>query len=83
MPVFVGGAQGVYLRLSGFKSEAELIDFYEKAGLLLDIPEAGPEGHEARMEILDMIKAAHRKQGPLPDYEELRGSSRRGSHCRR
>ncbi len=62
----------VYLRLGGFNTEANLTAFYEKAGRLLDIPEAGPDGHQARMEILDMIKAAHKKEAPLPDYDELR-----------
>ncbi|MFC5832783.1 hypothetical protein [Nonomuraea insulae] len=49
-----------------------LISYYEQAGRLLDIPADGPDAHEARMEILAMIKAAHRKRKPLPDYEELR-----------
>ncbi|WP_165960060.1 tyrosine-type recombinase/integrase [Nonomuraea longispora] len=62
----------VYLRLGGFKTETDLIAFYEKAGRLLEVPEAGPEGHEARMEILDMIRAAHKKEAPLPDFNELR-----------
>ncbi|MCG5216549.1 site-specific integrase [Streptosporangium sp. KLBMP 9127] len=61
----------VYLRLGGFATETDLIAVYEKAGRLLDIPEAGPQGHEARMEILEMIRAAHRKQARLPEYEEV------------
>jgi integrase len=61
----------ISLRLGGFAAEADLIERYQQAGRLLDIPDAGPEGHEARMEILAMIRAAHKKQAPLPDYEEL------------
>ncbi len=53
-------------------TETELIAFYEKALRLLDIPEAGPEGHEARMEIREMTKAANKKQAPPPDLDELR-----------
>ncbi|MFI7643110.1 hypothetical protein [Nonomuraea sp. NPDC049400] len=45
---------------------------------MLDIPDAGPDGHEARMEILEMIRAAHKKQAPLPDYEELHRKFRAG-----
>ncbi|MGW4796332.1 hypothetical protein ACWEPC_28315, partial [Nonomuraea sp. NPDC004297] len=62
----------IHLRLGGFKTETDLIAFYEKAGRLLEVPEVGPEGHEARMEILDMIRAAHKKEASLPDYDELR-----------
>ncbi|MEV0311887.1 tyrosine-type recombinase/integrase [Nonomuraea fuscirosea] len=61
----------IYLRCGGFATEADLIAWYQAAGRLLDIPDAGPEGHEARMEILDMIRAAHKGQAPLPEYEEL------------
>ncbi|MER7363609.1 tyrosine-type recombinase/integrase [Nonomuraea wenchangensis] len=68
----------VYLRMSGFKSEAGLNTTYELAGRLLDIPEAGHEGHEARMEILDMIRAANKSKAPLPDYEELYRKYRAG-----
>lgn len=68
----------VYLRLGGFSSETELIERYQAAARLLDIPDAGPEGHQARMEILDMIRAAHKKQAPMPDYEELHRKYRAG-----
>ncbi|MET8987735.1 site-specific integrase [Nonomuraea wenchangensis] len=68
----------VYLRCGGFASEADLIAFYDAAGRLLDIPDAGPDGHEARMEILEMIRAAHRKQAPMPDYGELHRKFRAG-----
>lgn len=61
-----------HLRLGGFASEADLTAFYQQAGRLLDIPEAGPDGHDARMEILAMIRAAHKKQAPMPNHDELR-----------
>ncbi|YCK35130.1 tyrosine-type recombinase/integrase [Actinomadura sp. ATCC 39365] len=59
------------LRAGGFKTETDVELFYSQAHRLLDIPDAGPDGHEARMEILEMIRAAHKKQAPLPSYEEL------------
>ncbi|MFC5821811.1 hypothetical protein, partial [Nonomuraea harbinensis] len=68
----------VYLRLGGFRSETELSAFYQQAGRLLDIPEPGPEGHEARMEILEMIKEAHQRHVPLPAHEELHRKYRTG-----
>lgn len=67
-----------YLKLGGFSSEAEVVERYQAIGRLLDIPDAGPEGHEAREEILAMIKAAHRKKAPMPDYEELHKKYRAG-----
>ncbi|MGP3913881.1 tyrosine-type recombinase/integrase [Nonomuraea sp. 10N515B] len=61
-----------------FATETDLIEGYQQAGRLLDIPDAGSGGHEARMEILAMIRAAHKKQAPLPDYEELRRKFKAG-----
>ncbi|MGW0805973.1 tyrosine-type recombinase/integrase [Nonomuraea sp. NPDC002799] len=52
--------------------------FYAQAGRLLDIPDAGQDGHEARMEILEMVRAAHRKQAPLPEVEEIHRKYRAG-----
>ncbi|MBB6551271.1 hypothetical protein HD593_006066 [Nonomuraea rubra] len=72
----------IYLRLGGFATETELVAFYEAAGRLLDIPEPGPEGHEARMEILSMVKAAHRKRAPLPAHEELQRKFQAGQPLR-
>ncbi|MFI7461851.1 tyrosine-type recombinase/integrase [Nonomuraea sp. NPDC049646] len=68
----------IYLRLGGFDTEADLIERYQQASRLLDIPDAGPDGHQARMEILEMIRAAHKKQAPLPDYEDLHRKFRAG-----
>ncbi|MFI6504450.1 hypothetical protein [Nonomuraea typhae] len=50
----------ISLRLGGFKTETDQNAYYDKAGDLLAIPDAGPDGHEARMEILKMIRAEHR-----------------------
>jgi integrase len=61
----------IFLRAGGFKSETDLELFYSQAHRLLDIPDAGPDGHKARMEILEMVRAAHKRQAPLPSYEEL------------
>lgn len=68
----------IYLRLSGFDSEADLNAAYQQAGRLLDIPEAGHEGHDARMEILEMIRAANKRKAPLPECEELKRKYRAG-----
>lgn len=74
------GADGkrIYLRMSGFGSEADLSAAYAHAGRLLGIPEAGHEGHDARMEILEMIRVANKKKVPLPEYEELHRKYRAG-----
>jgi integrase len=72
----------VFLRAGGFKSVTELELFYSQAHRLLDIPDAGPDGHQARMEILEMIRAAHKKEAPLPDYEELHRKFRAGQPLR-
>lgn len=68
----------VFLRLGGFATENELEVFYAEAGRLLDIPDAGPDGHEARMEILEMVRAARKKQAPMPEHEELHRKYRAG-----
>lgn len=68
----------IYLKMGGFASESELIERYQSAARLLHIPDAGPEGHEARMEILSMIRAAHRGDAPWPQEEELRRKYRAG-----
>jgi integrase len=68
----------IFLRLGGFASEAALIERYQAAARLLDIPDAGPEGHTARMEILEMIRAAHKGSAPWPEHEELHRKYRAG-----
>ncbi|MCP2358527.1 hypothetical protein HD597_005547 [Nonomuraea thailandensis] len=72
----------IYLRLGGFATHTELSAFYEKAGCLLDLPDPGPAGHQARMEILAMIKAAHRKNAPLT-MRSCSASSGPGNRCSR
>lgn len=67
-----------YLRLGGFRTEGDLEEFYEKAGRLLGVPDAGPDGHEARMQIVEMIRAAHKKRAPLPELEELQRKFKAG-----
>ncbi|MFI6296761.1 tyrosine-type recombinase/integrase [Nonomuraea sp. NPDC050790] len=72
----------IHLRLGGFATEAELNAYYDTAGDLLSVPDAGPDGHEARLEILDMIRAAHRKKAPLPEFEELHRKFQAGQPLR-
>ncbi len=71
-------AKRVFLRMGGFASESDLDDAYELAGKLLDIPDAGHEGHQARMEIRDLVMAAHAKKAPWPDEDELRRKYKAG-----
>ncbi len=68
----------IFLRLGGFATETDLALFYTQAGRLLDVPDAGPDGHQARLEILEMIRAAHRKKAPMPEYDELHRKYRAG-----
>ena len=66
------------LKLGGFASEADVVERFQQIGRLLDIPDPGPEGHEARMEIVAMVKAAHRGSAAWPDFEELHRKYRAG-----
>ncbi|MFI6713522.1 tyrosine-type recombinase/integrase [Nonomuraea sp. NPDC050478] len=67
-----------YLKLGGFASADEVTAYFQAIGRLLDIPDPGPDGHQARMEILAVIKAAHRKKAPMPEYEEVQRKFRAG-----
>jgi integrase len=62
----------VRLVAHGFRTEAEMRDWFEGAARLLSIPGEGPEGHEARTEILALIKESRRRAAGLPDYDALR-----------
>jgi hypothetical protein len=62
----------VELKAGGFATEDDLKDWFDEAGLLLKIPEKGPRGHEARMQILDLIKRSKQAGEDLPDYDDLR-----------
>ena len=77
---FTAAPDGTRVRLSvgGFRTETDLEAFFDKADQLVGIPDEGPRGHEARLEILDLIKAARKKQAPMPDFDELRRKYRSG-----
>lgn len=70
--------QRVELKASGFATEDDLKEWFQQAELLLSIPEKGPRGHDARLEILRLIKEARAKKGDLPDYDDLRLRHKQG-----
>jgi integrase len=69
----------VELKAGGFATEDELDEWFDDSLALLKIPEKGPRGHEARMQILDLIKEAKKKSEDLPDYDDLRQRYRQGA----
>ena len=66
------GARRATLRAGGFATQDEMTAWFEEAAALLGIPEAGPDGHEARLEILALIHRARRDGAGLPDAEDIR-----------
>jgi integrase len=68
----------VCLKAGGFTSEDELKEWFQEAELLLSIPDKGARGHEARLEILRLIKEARTRKEDLPDYDDLRLRHRQG-----
>ncbi len=72
-----GGAR-VRLAVGGFRTESDLDDFFDRADRLMDIPDGGPDGHEARLEILGLIREARKTDADLPDYDELRRKYKAG-----
>jgi integrase len=62
----------IVLHVGGFARLDELDEWFSAALLLMSIPEAGPDGHAARTEILEMIRTARADRAPLPDYDDLR-----------
>src|ERR1700677_2531406 len=66
------GRQRFALRAGGFATQDELGAWFEEALALLAIPVAGPEGHEARMEILAMIHQSRRLKASLPRAADIR-----------
>lgn len=75
------GPDGSRTRLPvwGFRTETEMAEWFGEAIRLLSIPEAGPDGHEERTEILALIKESRRKKAALPDHEDLRRRHRHGA----
>ena len=69
----------VDLKAGGFTSEDELRDWFRDAELLLSIPDRGPRGHEARLEILALIKETRKRSEDLPDYDDVRLRHKQGA----
>ena len=46
--------------------------WFTDAMRLLSIPEAGPDGHEARTQILTLVRESRRVKADLPAYEDIR-----------
>ncbi|MER5647313.1 site-specific integrase [Streptosporangium sp. NPDC002524] len=72
----------VDLRVGGFRTEAELTTFFEDALQLVSIPDTGPDGHDARMEIRSLILDARKNRGPMPQVDEIRRKYRAGQAFR-
>lgn len=71
----IPGAPGVArmtLRQGGFATQDEMSDWFEEAVRLLTIPEGGPEGYKARLEIMALIRESRRSKAPLPGHDDLR-----------
>ena len=62
----------VILRQGGFATQDDLDKWFGDAEHLLAIPEAGPDGHEARLEILSLIRESRHAKAGLPGYEDIR-----------
>lgn len=66
------------LKAGGFATEDDLREWFDAALLLLSIPERGSRGHEARVEILKLVKEARKRGEDLPDYDDLRRRHKQG-----
>ena len=62
----------VFLRQGGFATQGDMSAWFEEALRLQSIPERGPNGHQARTEILDIIKESRKRKEDLPDYDDVR-----------
>lgn len=60
-----------FLRAGGFESRDGMRDWFTRAIALLDIPEAGPDGHGARLEILALIQQARDDGSDLPAADDI------------
>lgn len=68
----VKGQQRARLRAGGFAAQADLARWFTAAHALLDVPEAGPQGHKARLEILSLVQESRDDGSPLPALEDIR-----------
>jgi integrase len=64
--------QRVTLRTGGFPTQEAMSAWFDGAWVLMGIPEPGPDGHKARMQILDLIRESRRLRAELPDPDDLR-----------
>ena len=60
------------LRAGGFATQEEMGDWFARAEQLLSIPEAGPDGYAARVQILALIKESRKRAEELPDWDDIR-----------
>ena len=65
-------AKRVVLRTGGFATQDEMTEWFEEATHLLSIPEKGPDGHEVRVQIRDLIQESRKRKEDLPAYDDLR-----------
>lgn len=68
----VKGQQRARLRAGGFATQAELARWFTAAHALLDVPEEGPQGHGARLQILALVQESRDDGSPLPALEDIR-----------
>jgi integrase len=78
MPAAPDGSRAT-ARFGGFRTEGDMQAWFSDAARLLEIPEAGPEGHRERMEILALIRQSRRQKAALPDFDDLRRRYRHGA----
>ena len=71
LPPGPGGGR-VILRTGGFATQDEMTEWFEEAMRLLSIPEKGPDGHEVRVQIRDLIQESRKRKEDLPAYDDLR-----------
>jgi integrase len=66
------GEKRADLRAGGFTTQDDMRKWFTAAIALLAIPEDGPGGHQARLEILALIHAARKDGSALPALEDIR-----------
>jgi len=71
LPVVQGQTRRM-LKRGGYATQAEAEGLRQKIEQLLDIPEEGPAGDQAREEILRAVRRALKTKTALPDYDEAR-----------
>lgn len=60
------------LRAGGFASQDDMARWFSDAISLLAVPEEGPGGHKARLEILAIIQKARAEGSSLPPVDDIR-----------